>query len=64
MQCSSPLDTKTVLEIEQRTTKAEEITAKVIESLIQKTPDLVAAVLKEQGLAGEIQKVATVDKSV
>jgi len=36
MQCSSPLDTKTVLEIEQRTTKAEEITAKVIESLIQK----------------------------
>lgn len=64
MTCSSPLDTKTVLEIEQRTTKAEEITAKVIESLIQKAPDLVAAVLREQGLAGEIQKVATVDKDI
>ncbi len=64
MTCSNPLDTKTVLEIEQRTTKAEEITAKVIESLIQKAPDLVAAVLKEQGLVSDIQKVASVDKNV
>ncbi len=64
MACSSPLDTKTVLEIEQRTTKAEEITAKVIESIIQKAPDLVAAVLREQGLVSDIQKVASVYKSV
>ncbi len=57
MQCSSPLDTKTVLEIEQRTLKADEITAKVIEALLQKAPDLVSSVLKEQGLISDIQKV-------
>ncbi len=57
MQCSSPLDMTTVLEIEQRTVRAEEITAKVIEAILQKAPDLVYSVLKEQGLISEIQKV-------
>ncbi len=62
MQCSSPLDVQTALDIEERTSKAEEITSKVIEAIIQKAPDLVAAVLKEQGLINDIQKVAGTQK--
>jgi hypothetical protein len=58
MQCSSPLDTRIALEIEQRTSKAEEITSRVIEAIIQKAPDLVSVILREQGLIKDIQEVA------
>lgn len=58
MQCSSPLNAQTVLDIEQRNSKAEEITAKVIEAMIQKAPDLVTAILREHGLISDIQNVA------
>lgn len=60
MQCSSPLDAKTVLEIEQRTVEGDKITAKVIEAILQKVPGLVSSIVKDHELLSDIQKAAGV----
>lgn len=57
-QCSSPLDVKTAIAVEEKTARADEITAKVLRALTEQAPEILARILKEQGLLTEIQKTA------
>lgn len=57
MQCSAPLDAKTVIEIEAKNEQADEITSQVMAELIKRAPDVLAKILAETGLRTEINNV-------
>lgn len=58
MQCSAPLDAKTVMDIEEKTAQADEITSQVMAELIKRAPDVLAKILAETGLQSKINNVA------
>lgn len=57
MQCSAPLDAKAVMEIEEKTTQADDITAQVLRELMKRAPDMLAQIIGEAGLKSKIERV-------
>jgi hypothetical protein len=59
MQCGMALDLKTALEIQERSTKADEFTADILAELMKQVPDLLAKVIAEKGGADRVKSIAT-----
>lgn len=57
MQCSAPLDAKSVMEIEAKSAQADDITAQVLSELMKRAPDMLAQIIGEAGLKSKIESV-------
>lgn len=59
MQCGMALDLKTALEIQERSTKADEFTADILTELMKQVPDLLAKVIAEKGGVDRVKSIAS-----
>jgi len=64
MQCGAVLDIKSAVELEDNRTRADEITAKVIEQFIKRAPELVTKIINDTKLSSEIERVSQVYNNV